>query len=480
MTATALRFAILSLLGLFTCSSHGTFAPVEVERVPIDQLINNLERQLSSATKESTLIEPGESIRLDVWTGQKASSFNRDYEIDKQGFIELPKAGRVKVAGLEPANVGVLIKQALEKATRIKHDVGVYQSPLQRKGRLLPGEASQLRYAIGRVHSMAYAMQIVALEVTREGGRPFFGYGSQGILPPEEIRVPTNSEGIQKAKAHIEQAIQQYRLALNLNTNNLAAQFGLAWCLDQTDDKSGARIAYRIALEQAWAREKEQKSFHALQASFTKEVADCLEKLLDPVRDKDELAKLNEIRALVSRKGRAVTPIIIPVEADSNLQDLVNSTAAVTFDLDGSGLPRQWGWITPKAAWLVYDREGTGRITSGLQLIGGVTFWVFWSNGYEALAALDDNGDGELHGAELTGLALWHDANSNGLSEPGEVKPLSHWNITALSCRYETHATRIPFSPLGVTFNDGSTRPSYDWIARSPTPKPTLTSPPGK
>ena len=58
-----------------------------------------------------------------------------------------------------------------------------------------------------------------------------------------------------------------------------------------------------------------------------------------------------------------------------------------------------------------------------------------------------------------------HDANGNGVSEPGEVKPLAAWGITALSCRYETHPTGIPFSPRGVVFQDASTRPSYDWIA---------------
>jgi hypothetical protein len=51
---------------------------------------------------------------------------------------------------------------------------------------------------------------------------------------------------------------------------------------------------------------------------------------------------------------------------------LTNPNARVAFDLDGSGLPRKWGWITPKAAWLVYDPAGEGRITSGLQMFGNV------------------------------------------------------------------------------------------------------------
>ena len=121
--------------------------------------------------------------------------------------------------------------------------------------------------------------------------------------------------------------------------------------------------------------------------------------------------------------------------------------------------------ITPKAAWLVYDSDDSRVVTSGLQLFGNVTFWAFWNNGYEALAALDNNGDGELRGDELAHLALWQDANGNGVSDPGEIKPLAAWNIIGLSCRSQTHSTGIPFHPSGVMLKDGSTRPSYDWLA---------------
>jgi hypothetical protein len=66
----------------------------------------------------------------------------------------------------------------------------------------------------------------------------------------------------------------------------------------------------------------------------------------------------------------------------------------------------------------------------------------------------------------LAGLGLWRDANRNGLCEPGEVVPLAAWGITGLSCRYRSHVTGVPFSPEGVRYRDGTTRPSYDWIVR--------------
>jgi hypothetical protein len=130
-------------------------------------------------------------------------------------------------------------------------------------------------------------------------------------------------------------------------------------------------------------------------------------------------------------------------------------------------LQKQWTWINPRAAWLVYDPNRTGKVDSALSMFGNVTFWLFWETGYDALAALDDNGDGVLSGKELDGLALWHDANGNGVCDPGEVKPLSEYGIVALSCKYERdpkHPDRIAFSKVGVMFKDGRTRPTFDLV----------------
>lgn len=102
-------------------------------------------------------------------------------------------------------------------------------------------------------------------------------------------------------------------------------------------------------------------------------------------------------------------------------------------------------------------------------MFGGVTFWLFWTTGYDALAALDNNGDGQLTGDELQGLAIWQDANGDGVCESGEVRPLSEYRIVALSCRYERdpdHADRVAFLPRGVTFRNGKTRPTFDLILK--------------
>ena len=124
--------------------------------------------------------------------------------------------------------------------------------------------------------------------------------------------------------------------------------------------------------------------------------------------------------------------------------------------------------MTKDAGWLVYDPKGKGDITSSLQLFGNVTFWLFWENGYHALASLDDNGDGVLTGDELKGLAIWHDASQSRClrSRRGEAA-LGVWNrggVMLLSNATGSHPNRIAFSPKGVTFRDGKTRPTFDLI----------------
>lgn len=139
----------------------------------------------------------------------------------------------------------------------------------------------------------------------------------------------------------------------------------------------------------------------------------------------------------------------------------------VSFDLTGQGLPLRGGWLKKNAAWLVWDPQSKGKITSGFQLFGSVTWLTPWENGYLALGALDDNGDGKIAGDELKGLSLWRDANANGISDKGEVKPVAYWQIVSLGYRHKRQSKEAWISEAGVTFANGETRPTYDWIIRT-------------
>ena len=163
-----------------------------------------------------------------------------------------------------------------------------------------------------------------------------------------------------------------------------------------------------------------------------------------------------------------VTPIVFSLAGARPLDDLIDARPRVRFDLDGLGLAHEIPWPRPDAALLAWDPENTGRITSGRQLFGSVTWWLFWNSGYDALAALDDNDDGWLTGAELRGLALWFDRNGDGTSERGEVVPVSRTAITSLRVHATGRVGRSLVSEGGLRLRDGRVLPTYDWIVTLP------------
>jgi hypothetical protein len=90
---------------------------------------------------------------------------------------------------------------------------------------------------------------------------------------------------------------------------------------------------------------------------------------------------------------------------------------------------------------LVHDPKHTGIITSGDQLFGSRSFGGnkdgrLWEHGFEALATLDLNNDGKVSGTELQPLGLWFDNNRDGVSQPGEVKPLSDPKVAVTALFY--------------------------------------------
>ncbi len=324
-------------------------------------------------------------------------------------------------------------------------------------------------FRIGRLHAMAYAEK-TELAPTDVHNTP----GSQFELPefghrPDHSQfqvVPAKSAAKEaSAKAHLKEAIKFLTAALNADSSLLAAKLGLAWCYEQGGDTSKALALYREVFKESYLIDKDSKG--GMRGwSISVETAQYLRKLLDPEKDKKELAKINQQAAEVEKLPRYVTPIMIPLTERVELPHLVVDRR-VSFDLDGFGRRDYTTWLSEEAGWLVFDRHGAGQITSGLQLVGQSSFWIFWKNGYEVLAGLDDDRNGVLQAGELDGLAVWHDRNINGVSEPGEVKSLAELRICALHTGSKLHASGIQFNPSGIRYNDGKTAPSYDLILHS-------------
>jgi hypothetical protein len=318
---------------------------------------------------------------------------------------------------------------------------------------------------LGRAHGIAYAQKSDTLKVPK---------AYHGIQPPAVPfgAVTTTADATMNAAAHahLEAALNAYRQALALDKESLVIRVGLAWLTEQAGRKDDAVQQYRTIATDTWEKEKGLKALRLGGQSLTGEVASYLIPLLDAEKDKREIETLKDHVATLGKLPYAITPIAVPLTDGLTTTDLEAPDARVTFDVDGSGLGREWSWITPKAAWLVSDPKLDGKINSGRQMFGNVTFWMFWNNGYAPLAALDDDRDGILTGKELAGLALWRDANGNGVADPGEVKPVSAYGIVAISYKWQTlnnNPDKVAFSPNGVVFQDGKTRPTFDLVLKA-------------
>jgi tetratricopeptide (TPR) repeat protein len=339
---------------------------------------------------------------------------------------------------------------------------------------------------LARVHAMAFAQKrdTVPSAVPMGMGEPkweaapHLGQGAPEYLQPH-VRSTNDPTAQAAAREQLQKAIARYREALAIDPTHLVAKMGLGWTLSQTGDRAGAIEALRDVVAGAWPLDEKGDPARPYFGPFrgyrylTEEAALYLVPLLDHARDRDEIAVLRKKAQTLEKRVRKITPIAIPLEDGLTAADIENHGRAVVFDADGSGVPKRWTWIRPNAGWLVFDRYNEGRITSGLQLFGNVTFWLFWGNGYDALRSLDDDGDGAIAGRELEGLALWHDRNSNGVSDRGEVRPVRAWGVVSLSAAYEHdagHPDEIAFSPKGVTFQSGAVRPTFDFILQTSGP----------
>ncbi len=332
---------------------------------------------------------------------------------------------------------------------------------LERLIREKPNDAN-LHVNLARTHAMAWAQRTEDVDIARgyERWGPWFGREPDAV--PFAMSPTRDAARLKAAEPHLQEALREYAEAIRLAPNNLIALLGQAWLTEKSGDRTKAITQYRAIVERAYTTESVQR---AMGRPITEEAAGYLVSLLDPERDREEIATLRARVDRIKALPRPITPIVIPLRDGLTVDALVAPQMPVRFDADGSGLRKAWTWITPDGGWLVYNQRTDPSVTSALQLFGNVTFWLFWDDGYDALCALDDDGDFSLSGAELAHMAVWQDRNSNGRSESGEVRPLHAWGIQAVSCRHEiieSHDDVAAWSSEGVTLSDGRHRPTWD------------------
>lgn len=347
-------------------------------------------------------------------------------------------------------------------------------------------------YVLARLHSLAFA----------RGAKTQVQFSMVGAIKPLDFgpyerffveRPKGLGEPDKAALNHLATSIRHYRIAVKLKPEEALYWLGLGWVLEQginfanklaapflekprivsaKDWRKEALNAYRQAFRLGIKKEPSKSlrgAFGLPSGSVAQEAGEAILRLQKGRRlsilERLEFERVEKEVEALKKLPRPITPIIFSLYRPLPLSELTSSHSVV-FDLDGDGSKERWQWVTPKAAFLVWNGEKTGQITSGLQFFGSVTWWMFWRNGYEALAALDDDGNGWLEGKELDGIFVWHDKNSNGISERDEVLSLERFGIVRISVKATHRESEVLFNPKGIYLLNGHFLPTYDWVSK--------------
>ncbi|MDP2120197.1 MAG: Ig-like domain-containing protein [Hoeflea sp.] len=161
-------------------------------------------------------------------------------------------------------------------------------------------------------------------------------------------------------------------------------------------------------------------------------------------------------------------PIVIDLDGDG-----VDLSATTVFDLDADGAPDTIGWVGAADGILVMDLDGSGAIENGSELFSEVFGGVSYADSLAALATLDDNGDGVIDARDraYNDILVWQDANSDGVSQAGELRTLADRGIASIDLNAAAAQRSVNGNTIfaeGVfTRTDGSTG-TYAGVAFGP------------
>ena len=135
---------------------------------------------------------------------------------------------------------------------------------------------------------------------------------------------------------------------------------------------------------------------------------------------------------------RQYDPLTLDLDGDGIETLASNGHDGALFDHDKNGIRTATGWVGKDDGFLVYDRNGDGIVNNGGELFGDNTLLKNGeraANGYQALADLDDNGDGKVDAADsaFANLRVWRDLNQDGISQEDELLTLNEAKVKALN-----------------------------------------------
>ena len=136
-------------------------------------------------------------------------------------------------------------------------------------------------------------------------------------------------------------------------------------------------------------------------------------------------------------------PLTFDLDGDGIETLPLDGQNSVLFDHNADGVKTATGWVSPDDGFLVRDLDGNGLIDTGRELFGDNTLLsdgTLAANGFEALADLDANADGviDANDAAFAELRIWQDANSDGITQSGELLTLNQAGIASINTDFES------------------------------------------
>ena len=153
-------------------------------------------------------------------------------------------------------------------------------------------------------------------------------------------------------------------------------------------------------------------------------------------------------------------PIVIDLDGDG-VEFTALEAGKSFFDYDGDGFGERTAWASSDDGFLAVDLDGDGKITTAAELFAEEP-----TVGFDALAAYDSNTDGVINAddAGYADLRIWQDADSDGITDDGELRTLAEAGIASIDLAGATDGGST--STVGVnirktstvTLDDGATR----------------------
>lgn len=122
-----------------------------------------------------------------------------------------------------------------------------------------------------------------------------------------------------------------------------------------------------------------------------------------------------------------------PIVLDLDGSGAGKANITVRFDVTGDGKAEAVSWISAGQAFLALDRDHSGKIESGAE-ISFVQDLAGAKTDLEGLAAYDSNGDRVFNAQDqrFGEFLVWQDADSDGVSDAGELKSLAEAGIASI------------------------------------------------